>query len=314
VDGVGLKEEPDPLKRAYGVLLEAVGALVRGDGDEGGVRDSDLKRKMLELDPSFDEGNLGFGKFNRFLRQAHDHEVVDLEKGPEGAYQVSLRGDKAEGVEPGSPETVEGPDPAESRAADEPAETRGKEEKGPKRGVGVRRGGGRTKKDQEGPPPLLEGQVVSSTPRTPRTRRGRGRSKAQEELPLSSPPSGAPLDIASLGLPSDDTALIRYLTNSYKGVGQKTAERLVGEFGAGLFEVLHNEPERLGSVIRADRVDQLLEGWRADLARRLDRGPGEGEAKESKSYEGGGPSKRRTRRGTRGRSRGGGSKPSKDPS
>ncbi len=48
---------------------------------------------MLQLEPSFDEGELGFGKFSRFLRQAHDHEIVDLEKRDEGTYQVSQRGE-----------------------------------------------------------------------------------------------------------------------------------------------------------------------------------------------------------------------------
>jgi hypothetical protein len=124
-----------------------------------------------------------------------------------------------------------------------------------------------------------------------------------EEAP-SSP--GGPLDIGALGLPTDGPALIRYLTNSYKGVGSKTAERLVEEFGAGLFEVLHNEPDRLRSVVRASRVDQLLEGWKADLGRRSQRA--EGEAQDEGPEKRGSQSRRRAGRGTRGRGRTGGTK------
>lgn len=91
------KEEPapreeavDPLRSAYDLLVRALGDLMEAEG-EASVRDSDVKRRMLELDPDFDEGELGFGKFSRFLRQAHDHEVVDLHKGEGGTYRVSPR-------------------------------------------------------------------------------------------------------------------------------------------------------------------------------------------------------------------------------
>jgi len=339
-DGPRAKDEADPLKSAYGILQEALGALDRGDG--AGVRDSDLKRKMLILEPSFDEGELGFGKFSRFLRQAHDHEIVDLEKGQEGTYQVSPRAKsgekrvetltKTEQVEPEAKAEVKAP----STKAPVEVPSRG--------GVGVRRGT-KTRRGQEGPPPFLEGQVVpgsgrgestpdtppvpeteggkpkekdtdsrSSTSRTPRTRRGAGRTRAQEELPLAPVLSDEPVALGALGLPADGPALIRYLTNSYKGVGQKTAERLVNEFGSELFEVLHREPERLGSVLRADRVGQLLEGWKADLARRLDRTPAEGNPKEESTKGDASKPRPRTRKGTRGRSRGGSTGTSEDPS
>jgi hypothetical protein len=120
-----------------------------------------------------------------------------------------------------------------------------------------------------------------------------------------------PLDLAGLGLPTEGPALVQYLTNSYKGVGQKTAERLADEFGAGLFEVLHREPERLGSVIMPNRVDQLLEGWKADLGRRMGRMAGGSQGKEKGSEAAAAAPRRRTRKGTRGRSRGGGETTSK---
>ncbi len=135
-------------------------------------------------------------------------------------------------------------------------------------------------------------------------------------MPLTTSVSPESLDLAALGLPTEGPALVQYLTNSYKGVGQKTAERLVEEFGIGLFEVLHREPERLGSVIMANRVDQLLLGWKADLGRRLGRMAGGGQGREIEAKESPGSPRRRTRKGTRGRggASGGGDKPAKDPS
>jgi len=347
--GPRVREEADPLKSAYGILQDALGALGRDDG--AGVRDSDLKRKMLQLEPSFDEGDLGFGKFSRFLRQAHDHEIVDLEKGPEGTYQVSPR-DKGGEKRKKEAGVGEGTSLAKPEAEVKAPDTKAPVVPSPRGGVGVRRGT-KVRKGQEGPPPFLEGQVFprsgkadptpdptpdpipdpipdptpsgatvegtekdlrSSTSRTPRTRRGKGSARAQEELPLATVPPGEPLDIGALGLPTDGPSLIRYLTNSYKGVGRKTAERLVNEFGSELFEILQGEPERLGSVLRADRVGQLLEGWKADLARRLERAPSEGEPQGEDTKEDGSQPRPRPRKGTRGRSRGGSSRTSEDPS
>ncbi len=355
-DGPPATGGEDPLKAAYGVLREALAALVPGDGDRQSVRDSDLKRKMLKLEPTFDEGNLGFGKFSRFLRQAHDHEIVDLQKRDAGTYQVSPRGEalkegagqpKAEGA--GQPEAEGGPgaepqpQPPEETVGGQEEKAPGepvKEAKGRQRAVGVRRGGGRGRKGSESPPPLLEGQVVgavadpvsaaealptreeesldggsrSITSRTPWGRRGKSEGRAQEELPLSTPASTEPLDLVGLGLPTDGPALVQYLTNSYKGVGRKTAERLVEVFGSGLFEVLQQEPERLGSVIKANRVDQLLQGWKADLGRRSGRLAEEGQGREQDPQEAATPPRRRTRKATRGRSRSGPDKTPENPS
>ena len=123
------------------------------------------------------------------------------------------------------------------------------------------------------------------------------------------------VELADLGLPSDRSSLVRYLANSYKGVGEKTAQRLVEEFGADLFRVLHEEPKRLQSVIRADRVDRLLQGWKSDLVRRLERMEEGGENQGDKRRgEEGIPPRRRTRRGARGRSRSGGETPEGTPS
>ena len=86
--------DEDRLRAAYDLLKDVVDAL----SDVGQpVRDSEIKRQMLKRDSKFDEGALGFRKFSRFLRQAHDEEVINLETGPEGNYLVSpLTGDSAD--------------------------------------------------------------------------------------------------------------------------------------------------------------------------------------------------------------------------
>lgn len=84
--------DEDRLRAAYRLLQDVTAELAR-PGEP--VRDSEVKRRMLERDGKFDEGALGFRKFSRFLRQAHDEEMIDLERGPEGNYLVSPAGDGA---------------------------------------------------------------------------------------------------------------------------------------------------------------------------------------------------------------------------
>jgi len=349
----GQTSSGDPLKRAYELVREAIRALSGGPDGEESVRDSDLKRKILQLDSSFDEGELGFGKFSRFLRQAHDHEVVDLEKRDDGTYQVALPG--RPGAEPqegtgreesdragAPPESAQEPEPSgspeagSSEESDDPS-TAARPTRG---GLRMRRGGSGRRKEPEGPPPLLEGQVVSAsgsassgssasdatkpagTPEPeedggadrglgPRSRRGRSRPSSSGSGRESREGSTEPLDSAALALPTGGQALIRYLTNSYKGVGKKTAERVVEEFGSELFQVLHAHPERLDAVIPPNRADQLLRGWRSDLARRLERrgeegNGGGGKNDKSEKNEERSSGRRRTRRGSRSRGRSGG--------
>ncbi|MEJ2546498.1 MAG: NYN domain-containing protein [Gemmatimonadota bacterium] len=78
--------DADRLRGAYDLLAEVTAALASPGNP---VRDSEVKRRMLEKERKFDEAALGFSKFSRFLRQAHDEGIVDLERGPEGNYLVS---------------------------------------------------------------------------------------------------------------------------------------------------------------------------------------------------------------------------------
>src|SRR5690606_4856434 len=83
----GAAAATDALRAAYELLRRAVEGLTQRSGEA--VRDSDVKRRMLELQPGWDESALGFSKFSRFLRQAHDMEVVDLRKTDNGGYEVA---------------------------------------------------------------------------------------------------------------------------------------------------------------------------------------------------------------------------------
>lgn len=78
----------DPLNDAYDLLRSTLETL-RSQGRDP-VRDSDVKRKMLERDRGFDETELGFGKFSLFLAQAEDDGVITVDRNENGNLQVSL--------------------------------------------------------------------------------------------------------------------------------------------------------------------------------------------------------------------------------
>jgi uncharacterized protein (TIGR00288 family) len=76
------------LQRSHRLLYRALTDLTRKAGPV--VRDSDVKRRMLELEPGWNEASAGFSKFSRFLRRAHDDRVITLRKGENGNYDVLL--------------------------------------------------------------------------------------------------------------------------------------------------------------------------------------------------------------------------------
>ncbi len=291
-------ESGDPLQDAYALLVRSLEAL-RDDGRHP-VRDSDVKRRMLEFDGGFDEGELGFPKFSRFLQQADEHDVIALRKEEGGNYQVSLpeAGAAAPTKTTAPVEPDEAPEPDTSTPeADVSASTPSGpvvrelrpedviDADAPGRRLGPR-GGTTRRRDDDAPPPLLPGQAG-----------GGAGAASHEEAPeadgSADGPSG-PVDIDALGLPADADAQLRYLSNSYRGVGKKTAEALVENFGEDLFRVLHGDPDRVRSVVPPGRADAVLEAWQEDLARRSGDGDGEGDGRN-----GGGRS--RGRRGRRGR-------------
>jgi uncharacterized protein (TIGR00288 family) len=130
-DAASSREERSetPLQDAYDLLTTVLEEL-RDQGRQP-VRDSDVKRKLLERDRSFDETELGFSKFSLFLDQAAEHDVIALGRTETGNFQVSLPGGGAAAGNGGD---------AEAPSREEPRERAGTSNRG---GRGSRDRGGR---------------------------------------------------------------------------------------------------------------------------------------------------------------------------
>ena len=187
------------LRDAYNLLRDVVASASPGGG---GVRDSEVKREMLKRQPGFDESELGFSKFSRFLTQAHDEEIANVEKADDGNLQIApLDGGPGErpdsgrerrerkgrrGKKPGAkraqaadrpaPESASEETEGDAEAASADAEAREPVSK-PTRGVGYRRGSRGVPGE---PPPRRAGakQKPEST--------DDGSSSAQADLELDS--------------------------------------------------------------------------------------------------------------------------------
>jgi uncharacterized protein (TIGR00288 family) len=312
-------EGEDPLDVAYALLTRTLEQL--RDAGRVPVRDSDVKRKMLELNRSFDEAELGFSKFSRFLAQAGDHGVVQLTQTDAGNVEVTL-GEGDSGADKADKAAVEAPRPPRRKpraktevVPEEPVpevqpepepEIEVSEDVEPSPSVveirpsdfghaglrlGPRRGSTRRRGGEADGPILLAGQAVP-----------RVSEPAEPNDPVDAPSSGPStnrgaesgaddFDASALGLPSEPDSILRYLTHRYRGVGEKTAESLVQRFGADLFRVLRDDPDSITAVITPKRAEQVLEAWRIDYDRRTGRGKdterGDGQSAERGSRRGG---------------------------
>jgi uncharacterized protein (TIGR00288 family) len=191
----GAADGGNGISEAYSLLRRAVSELTKKSGPA--VRDSDVKRRMLELQPGWDESTVGFSKFSRFLRQAHDAQVVTLRKGENGISDVMLgdggvhveedrggrgrgrdrdredRGGRERSGAAPAPRSEEQPaaatpaaaTPAAAAAPTGRAAAEVKDTTPPKavpvQPMGIRRGS-RGRGAPSGPPPLLEGQAVGT--------------------------------------------------------------------------------------------------------------------------------------------------------
>jgi len=70
------KTSPD-ISMAYKLLLQAIDFFEK-EGRE--VVSSQVKTKMLELNPSFKESDYGFNQFDQFLLQAKEEKIITLNK------------------------------------------------------------------------------------------------------------------------------------------------------------------------------------------------------------------------------------------
>ena len=75
-------------------------------------------------------------------------------------------------------------------------------------------------------------------------------------------------DVKALGLPTTESSIKSYLANRYKGIGVKTAARLVEHFGTDVFKVLHDQPDRVKELLLRARADSVLAAWATDYERR----------------------------------------------
>jgi uncharacterized protein (TIGR00288 family) len=304
----------DSLDQAFGLLTRCLTAL--RDADRYPVRDSDVKRKLLELDEDFDESTLGFSKFSLFLKAADEKGVVRLERQDGGSYEVSL-GEGPVEASGGTSKADSGrtSSEADSRKTSDEGESRKKSDRSegddaasgpvsrdlrpedvigddtPGRRLGPR-GGTTRRRDDDGPPPLFEGQGRPSDADDS----GSGEGEGGDDTASGDAGGGTPVDLASADLPTDPDEVVKFLT-SFKGVGEKTARQVVERFGDDLFQVLHERPSELAGVVPAGRADQLVAGLNAALAERAEGGRSGGRKSGGRNRRGGRSG--RSRRGGR---------------
>jgi hypothetical protein len=307
---------------AYALLRRATKDAVRASNG-GAARDSDVKRRLLELDPAWDESNLGFSKFSRFLRRAHDDEVVTLRKLENGNYEVSGGG--------GEPEEEAPSRGRRGRAREERGgrrEQAAREERPRRKEASDTAGSGRESAAAQGTPtagaPSEKSAAgeVSTAPAQAATQRAarppqslgvRRGSRSRSGAPAGPPPlfegqtaapaagraapgkeasteSGPAKDAqqrpsaAAPGtFPTERAAAVDHLAG-YKGVGRRTAEVLIDAFGAErLYHALTEQRAQIRELLGPRRSQTLLTAFDA----------------EREQNEGGSPAARK-RTGTRG--------------
>ncbi|MCY3612155.1 MAG: NYN domain-containing protein [Gemmatimonadetes bacterium] len=304
---------------AWQCVEEAVAQMAsRGDV----MRSDRLKQVIMEMSPSFDERNLGYKKFSKFLVEAANRGLLDIERGENGQYHITPRGDAP---------AQKGPVEQSGEAAENGEQNRRRARRSPparrQAGRGGRstdpRGGNRAQAVRE-PPATQPGRAVKDpAPSLDLLKRavvevggkqqGRVRdsdvkrrmlaidrnfseaahgfgkfskflryAEKQGVVRLERAKDGSyglalveprretvviPFDPKALGLPATEGSIKSYLANRYKGVGVKTAERLVDAFGAEVFSVLHREPDRVRKAVRA-RANSVMAAWEGDYKRR----------------------------------------------
>ena len=86
-----------------------------------------------------------------------------------------------------------------------------------------------------------------------------GSGEAAAEKGTRKPASGG-----SKKLTSGQEDMVERMARGYQGVGRRTAERLVEEFGDGVLDVIDNEPGRIESVLPKGRAQAVIDGRRAE--------------------------------------------------
>ena len=326
---------------AWQCVEEAVQRMVsRGDV----MRSDRLKQVLMEVLPGFNERDIGFKKFSKFLVEAANKGLLDIERADNGQYMIAppggkgrAKGPRARDAEPagngheqrrrgrrapparrtrqgGVGKEVRGSGSRGRRAPEPAGRDAGKNAEPPpprddrapaldllRRALRevAERGGGRPR-DSEVKRRMIaidksfsesalgfgkfskflhyaEGEGVVAVKRT---RDGSYRVlSAEPSVPVPAEP--AEVDPKALGLPVSIASIKSYLAHRYKGVGIKTAERLVEHFGADVFKVLQREPARVRKILPRARADSLLTAWAGDYERRSQALPKPGPAAPS---------------------------------
>ncbi len=278
------------LKGAYDLLRRATRDVTQG---KNAARDSDVKRRILEIDPKWSESSVGFTKFSRFLRQAHDAEVINLRKLENGNYELTLPGSEAAAAAAAAPQN--GDDARGSR--------RSRGGRGGGRDRDRDRKGGRAKHEEQlsiDAAPASRERAAAAPPAEPAATKPAARPEPAPPAPATTEtapaaastrsalyrrvsrrgagatPSGPPplLEGQAIGaarasqpapvIDQDDT--VKRLT-ALKGVGQKTAEAAVAAFGPGVLDVVRNDPKRVLDELGTRRAQPLIDALAAEKPR-----------------------------------------------
>ena len=264
----------------WDLVVNAVSKMI----DRNDVMRSDrLKQVMMELDPNFDEGDIGFNKFSKFVVEAASRGSIKIRKMENGQYEI-MRGTKTTSKKP-APTTSKKPAPKFSESTQV---ERSSLETGYALMV-------ECLKDQssKGQESLIDSDVKRKMLQMDRTfdeaefgfkKFSKFLLQAEQDGVIETEvaetggykvfTAGQSVDISNLGLPTGKVAIVKYLTNSYQGIGKKTAEEVVGAFGERVFETFESSPDLVAEVCPR-RSQKLLEGWKVDVARRRMVGDGE---------------------------------------
>lgn len=306
------------------------------------MRSDRLKQVMMELSPGFDERNLGFKKFSKFVTEAANKGLLRIARRENGQYEVAPPGDpggerRARGGDRGGERPARGGGrsgertgrggdggkvAAQATAVGKPAgdggpnggEPRGRGRKGSTGGKAAPAGEPKDGKDREGALKLLAramrefGEKARQGVRDSDLKRkllildrdfdegrlGFGKfskflqfAEAKGVVSVARQDGGGfrvriavavDFDVKALGLPTTVDAIKSYLTNRYKGIGVKTADRLVTSFETELFTVMRDEPQKVHALLPKARAARVLAAWEEDYKRRTkqhrDRGTG----------------------------------------
>ena len=298
------------LRGAYDLLRRATRDLTHG---KGAARDSDVKRRILEIDPTWTEASIGFSKFSRFLRQAHDAEIINLRKLENGNYELTLPGvELAPSGTNGESETRRGRGRGRGRGERSERGARGEDrkERRPRRDeaqLSIVPTEGEPSKAAEAPRRASVPAPKSTSAEPTARATAPAPAQAQQTSALyrrvsrrGAAPSGPPPLLegqtvtfskpAAPAVEADDREeMIKRLT-ALKGVGQKTAEAAVSAFGPGVLDVVRNDPDRVRTELGTRQAKQLIDAaTEAKPARSSARKTG---VKKAAAKKGAGPRKR----------------------